>query len=367
MDGTELKNSPLNNYLKSLGYELQENGDENIIAKYDEVEKEFDRICRGVGLRNLSHLGILELRGKDVLDFLHRITTNALKDISKEQIKNTVFTTEKGRVIDTAAIMNFSDYQLLICSNFYKKKVLSWINKYVIADDVKVNDTENKYVLLELLGPQADSFITLVCGNITNDLEVNSFKVVSSEGMMFFTAKFIDERNEKKYWILADQENGMRFVKYLNENKGPFDFGFVGEEAYNLYRIEMGIPKAPNEISDQYNPHELNLRELISFTKGCYIGQEVIARLDTYDKVQKKLKGVIFEEPVENDEQFQLFDENGKDAGIITSIALSLKLKKNIGLALVRKAYEEEGTKLIAKNENGKSVTVITQNTPFKK
>ena len=64
----------------------------------------------------------------------------------------------------------------------------------------------------------------------------------------------------------------------MNSNKGPFDFSLVGELAYNTYRIEQGIPLAPNELNDNYNPHEASLIKYVDFNKGCYIGQEVTAR-----------------------------------------------------------------------------------------
>ena len=142
-------------------------------------------------LVDLSNIGILELRGKDVLDFLHRISTNSLKDLPKEGIEKTIFTTEKGRIIDAATILNFDDYQILVCSGVNKIKIKNWIEKYIISDDVKVNDTPGKYILFQLMGPQADSFITLICGNYVNNIQPDKFKVINGEGMMFFTAKFL--------------------------------------------------------------------------------------------------------------------------------------------------------------------------------
>ena len=217
------------------------------------------------------------------------------------------------------------------------------------------------------MGPQSDSFITLICGNYVNNIQVNKFKVINGDdGMMFFTAKFIDEKGNPLYWVLADNQTGLKLISYLNNNKGIFDFNFIGQEAWNAYRIEQGIPIAPFEINDQYNPHEVNLLDMVSFTKGCYIGQEVIARLDTYDKVQKKLFGVIFPEPVDNNEQFQLFNDADLEVGSVTSSAYSYKLKKHIGLGVIRKAYLDDGVHLIAKNAS-KSMTLILQNIPFNK
>jgi folate-binding protein YgfZ len=351
--------------LQSLGVEtkLTEDGK---VSKYTSVEEELRSLYDGVGLRNISHLGMIELRGKDVLDFLHRISTNSLKDLGKEKIIRTLFTTEKGRIIDLTTILNFEDYQLMFCSPEHQPKMLKWLAKYIITDDVKISDINGKYSLLELSGPQADSFITLICGNISNNISENSFKVVSTEGMMFFLAKLRDAKNHLKYWIIADQVNGSRFIKYALENKGIFDFNLVGEDAYNIYRVEQGIPSAPNEINDNFNPNEAGLLEFIDFKKGCYIGQEVIARLDTYDKVQRGIKGIVFNDPVESKE-FDLYDEEGNDSGKVTSVVYSLKCKKSIGLGYIRKNYSREATVLKAKNSNGTEIEAVVHKTPFRK
>jgi len=365
MEVSGTNTSPLFEYFLTLGYDLGING--NSYAKYfTSPEEEINILYDGVGLIDFSSEGIIELKGKDVLDFLHRISTNSVKELPKESILNTIFTNEKGRMIDSSSILNFDDFQVLVCSSAHKNMLISWLNKYVIVDDVKIQDVPGKYILFQLLGPQADSFITLICGNIVNNIKPGTFKVLSTEGIMFFLVKFLDARDHLSYWVIADNKNGRLLVNYMYDNKDFFNFGFIGSEAHNSYRIEQGIPVSPNEINDKYNPHEAKLLDMVSFTKGCYIGQEVIARLDTYDKVQKYLTGVVFSDPVESDEKFTLFDEDSNEAGIITSSAYSYKCKKYLGLAYIKKAFLEEGTMLSAKNAS-KSIIVSVHNLPFKK
>ena len=362
----DVNTSPLDDLFVSLGYNPDQSNGRNIIKYFTSPEIEMNALNDGVGLVDISSSGFLELRGKDVLDFLHRITTNSLKDLPKEGIGKTIFTTEKGRIIDIAAIMNFDDYQILVCNGANKLKIKNWIEKYTITDDVKVADNPGKYILFKLVGPQADSFITLLCGNYVNHILPNKFKVVNSEGMIFFVAKFVDQREHTMYWVLADNSNGLKLISYLHNINGPFDFSFIGEYSWDAYRIEQGIPASPNEINDQYNPHEVNLLDMVSFSKGCYIGQEVIARLDTYDKVQKNLFGVIFPEPVEENEKFILYNQEGIEVGAITSAAYSVKFKKYLGLGVIRKAYLQEGIQLEARHAS-KSLTVTLSNLPFKK
>lgn len=367
MFDTGMLNSSLTEYFEELGYTTDNSNGTKTISHFASAEEECHSLHHGVGLRDISLNGLIELRGKDVIDFLHRITTNSLADINKEEIRKTIFTSEKGRIIGLGTLLNFVDYQLLVCGRANKKKVMHWISKYVIGDDVKVADANSKYCLLELIGPQSESFLTLICGNVLNEIEENKFKVLQNEGMIFFLAKLKEFNGDTKFWVIADTLNSKKFIKFALDNKGPFDFNLISDKNYYAYRVEKGLPEAPNELNDNYNPHEADLLNVVDFEKGCYIGQEVIARLDTYDKVQKKLTGVKFEEEIDFNKQFSVYDKERNEIGKITSSTYSLKLKRYIGLAFIRKAYLDNSTKLIAKDANGEEFDISVQKLPFVK
>ncbi len=364
MINIEEKNTLLVEFLESQGYSSFPSNGSKVINRYSDLDSEMDSLYNGAALRNISHLGLIELKGKDALDLIHRIGTNSINNLPKEGVKNTIFTSEKGRIIGISTLLNFEDYQILVTSRANKQKVMSWIKKYVITDDVEVNDANTKYNLIELSGPQADSFATLICGTVVSDIKPDSFKIVHTENLLFFLVRLTSERKFDKFWFLADFDNTRKIINYIQANKGIFNFNLVGEQAYESYRIEQGIPSAPNELNDQYNPHEAGLTSWIDFNKGCYIGQEIIARLQTYDKVQKKLAGVKFLDQVEPGKQFNLFDQSGAEVGKITSTNHSLRLKEPIGLAYIRNSYLSNGNLLTAKSDNN-SVNVEIRSLPF--
>jgi folate-binding protein YgfZ len=365
MQGLDTKPIDLIEYFSSKGYVSVSVDGYSVINNYNSKANEIESLYSGVALRNISHYGIIELKGKDVLDYLHRISTNSTKDLPKAHTDVTVFTTDKGRIIGVGRLINFEDYQLLVCSRENKPKVMSWLRKYVINDDVHVNDVNGKYNLLELSGPQADSFMSLICGNLINDIEEDSFKIMHADNLLFFLIKLLDERGHIKFWLLADLENSKRLIEKMVEYDGPFDFNLVGEDAYNTFRIEQGIPAAPNELNDDYNPHESRLMKYVDTKKGCYIGQEIVERLSAYDKVQKYLSGVKFSEEITGDEPVPLYSSDGNEVGHITSVTQSVKLNRQIGLAYIRKAYAEDGTNLKAKTSRGNEVDVTVCTLPF--
>ena len=150
------------------------------------------------------------------------------------------------------------------------------------------------------------------------------------------------------------------------QNKSVFDVALIGEEAHEIYRVENGIPSYPNEINFNSNPYETNLINYVNFSKGCYIGQEVIARLDTYDKIQRSMTGIILDDEIETKGTVTLFDEDKNDVGIVTSMVKSELLKKTIGLGLIRKKAVVENGKIFAGSNNGK-INVTLSELPFKR
>lgn len=353
--------------LNHLESSQQENFSNTYQGSPSVLESEMNALNNGVGMRDISALGVIELRGNDVLDFLHRISTNSVKNIVKGEVVKTIFTTEKGRIIDVASVLNLDDYQLLICSQEHHEKMMIWLHRYVISDDVKLTNINGKYTLLEVLGPQADSFMTIICGSIVNNIPPNTIKIINTDGIIFFLMKHLDYNGQLIYWILADPMYAQKLIRYMVENKGPFDFNLIGEDAYLHYRIEHGIPMAPNEINDIHNPHELGLAKLVNTAKGCYIGQEVIARLETYAKVQKQLCGFILCDNNADGEYNLVFDEDNTEAGHITSAIYSNKFKKHLGIGFVKTKYFEEGKVLSAKNKQGNTVQVTIKKLPFRK
>jgi folate-binding protein YgfZ len=359
-------NSNMISFFTSFGAKTETINDLTIIKGFSSIEDEVYSINNGVALKYMNSYSIVELKGTDSLDFLHRISTNSMRNLAKEEVKKTIFTSEKGRIIGLATILNFESYLLLVTSIHSRLKVMSWINKYIIGDDVKVSDASHRFNLFEIIGPQSESFLSLFVGDSISTVLDNSFKVVNADGILFFLAKIKDENGLIKYWIFAEQENSKKLLTNMVQNKGPFDFNLVGEDALAIYKVENGIPSDPNELNDLYNPHEANLIDLVDFKKGCYIGQEVIARLDTYDKVQKHLVGLCFPDTIDSNEKFSLLDDQKNEVGLVTSIVYSPKFKKNIALGYLKKSLAVQGTKVNAKNGT-KSMEVMVHELPFKR
>lgn len=339
--------------------------DGEIALSFSETEEEFNILRKGVGIRDLSSNCMIKLAGKDVQEFLHRISTNDIMKITPFQKANTIFLNEKGRFIDRVSSLNFKEYFLLISSLSENEKLFRWIEKFIIMEEIKITKAVNDFCLFEILGPQAESFLMLICGKTIDTIGVNSISEHVINDISIYIVKYIDDAGLSRYWILSDSSNYGKLLENILMGNIPFDLSMIGESAYDLYRIKLGIPKSPNEINDKFNPHETKLLNEISFTKGCYIGQEVIARLETYDKVQRELKGILINTEDEINSTNLKLSFNGEEIGEITSFVKTSFIKNPIGLGIFKKKLTN-GDSVIKASSNGNTYEIAFSEFPIK-
>jgi folate-binding protein YgfZ len=297
--------------------------EKNFFSVYSSFQEEKNIIKNGVGLRIIEEPVVIKLTGKDTLDFIHRISTNKIKDLQNFQKINTLFLNEKGRFISRSTFACLENEYLIISETDFESRLYSWINKYIIMEDIKTENQSSKYSLLEFIGPQTNTFLTLLIGDELSKIDERDFRKFDVDGFSFFMFFTKENNNQFIYKILIEQNKLIDFYKYLDSIKSVFDLALIGESAYDYYRIKNLIPKFPNEINAETNPHEVNLIYEVDFKKGCYIGQEVIARLDTYDKVQRKLIRAEINS-TKNIIDKNLFDDDNFIIGKITTEHLEL-------------------------------------------
>ncbi len=347
-------------YLKFIfnGLNLSETAS---INSYTDAQIEYEALKYGVGIRINSDLCLLKLTGKDVCDFLHRISTNEINNIMPFEKTDTLFTNEKGRFIDRATFMNFDDHSFLFGSSYHCEKLSRWIERYIIAEDIKLEKMREKFMVFEIMGPQSGSYVSMFCGKCLEELDGKKIMKIDFDGIEILITKFFGNEKKSKYWIIVDHGLFKNFISKIHSHKSAFDACLVGEDAFQYYRIENLIPEAPFEINDNFNPHEVNLIKDVSFSKGCYIGQEVIARLDAYEKVQKELHLVELDGEVSlNSKPLPIVDSANNTVGLLTSFSKALTLNNAIGLAAISKKKLNDQTSLFVENHESKVGLKIT-------
>jgi len=295
---------------------------DNLVNTYTTFYEEKNAVYYGVAIYNRSCNNIIKLIGKDVLDLLQRISTNDVMGLEDFHYINTLFTNEKGRLIDRTTLIKFAEDFFLVTSFDNDNRMLRWIDKYIISEDVKLENESGKYLVFEVLGPQAEAYLTLICGKDVDELDDHKIHRVDVEDIKFHLLKKQSLTGENLYWIISEIEGSSEIIEYLLSHKSVFDLAMIGEQAFAYYRVKNIIPAYPNEINDNYNPYEAGLINEVSSTKGCYIGQEVIARLDTYNKVQRILKKVQIVGLTKIQTPLEVVETGNEDevVGVITSL-----------------------------------------------
>ncbi len=299
------------------------------------LQNEFRAATEGVGVVDRSHLGRLRISGADALDLLNRLSTNNLDDLAVGDVMGTALTTNKGRVIDLLYALRRDDHLLVLTGPETRRRVAEWIDFYTFVEDVVVTDVTEETAMLSLVGRDAAGALP-----IPADMRRGASAALTIEGVEALALR-TDFAGIDGYDLIAPVEQAHALWDAL-AGMGAVP---VSAHALDLVRIGNGMAGYGSELCEDYNPLEAGLIEFISFNKGCYIGQEVVARLNTYDKVQRHLVRLSWHGDEAPDPPAAILHD-GKQVGALTSAAVSTLHGKGIGLGYLRKAYAQEGRRL---------------------
>lgn len=231
------------------------------------------------------------------------MSTNDFKKLPPDEFRRTVLTTDKGRIIDLINVLNFTDQPIILASDNFQDKVISHLDKYIITDDVHFEKGSDEYHNIIITG---DNLIELSEKLFNLKIEKNKVYKLSEEEFLFF-----DDFKFYSLNVICKKDNLKKYEDLLK------DINNLSCEDYEYMRIEAGLPEGENELNDNINPMECGLDKFISFKKGCYIGQEVIARLDSQGKRPKQMVKAVSESDFKKDDKIFLDD---KEAGFISSV-----------------------------------------------
>jgi len=264
----------------------------------------FDAFLGKLHLSNLmryykENIGVFRLNGKDVTDFLQRVSTNDIKKLSDKNTLRTVLLNDKGKIVDFVTLLKYEDVFMLIASAGNELKVKDFFAKYVITDDVE-------------LSLEYKDKITMV-PEFENDYEGLTGCNFAEGNYMYF-----DDFRFKKI-IVIESNPDSDLLKVMKEKCGLFS-----DEVFRNEAIEKFYVYDSNELNENINPLECHLKDFISFEKGCYIGQEVISRLDSQYKIPKEMVKIHSNSELKpGDKVYYLTDGVQKECGFITSTGRS--------------------------------------------
>jgi hypothetical protein len=241
----------------------------------------------GVALYDRSHWGRILVGDSDRIRFLHNQTTNDFQSLQPGQGCDTVFVNSTGRTLDLVSAYVLEDAVLLLTSPQRRQFLLEWMDRFIFfADKVDLKDITRETVAFSLIGPDSAALLeTLGARAIAHhahhhtllDIQGQAIRIAVGSGLVL-----------PGYTLIANAAQGTGLWHTLTAH-GAVP---LGERGWETLRIEQGRPVPDQELTEEFNPLEAGLWHTISLNKGCYIGQETIARLHTYRGVKQQLWGV---------------------------------------------------------------------------
>ena len=305
-----------------------------------------------VGLFDMAHRGLLEVRGADRVRWLDGMISGdveALERAAPGAGCYAVLLTNRGAIIADLHVARFEERYLLESLGSEMPRIVETLERYVIADDVVLADRGAEFASLGLEGPSAPVVLEMATNGQIADLEPEQWaeSTIGGRDVLVAGFGFSGECGFQIRMKPGDRETVEEALAAAAKgDEGDEGDGLVrGDfEALEILRIEAGLPALGSELDEEVLPPEARLERAISTSKGCYVGQEIVARLRARGQVNHLLVGLKLESPTLPVVGTKLMAD-GRVTGEVTSVALS-PTEGPIALGFVRREHAETGTQI---------------------
>ena len=254
-----------------------------------------EAVREGVAMCDRTHWGRILVSDSDRLRFLHNQSTNDFEQLRSGHGCDTVFVTSTARTIDLATAYVTEDAVLLLVSPQRRQYLIDWLDRYIFfADQVKLQDVTSETAAFSLIGSKSNALL-------------EQLGVSSIIGQPYATHQSVQLADVEVRVAVGSGLATPGYTLIVPAEKAANVWSFLvaagsvpmGDRVWEVLRIQQGRPVPERELTEDYNPLEAGLWQTLSFNKGCYIGQETIARLNTYKGVKQYLWGIRLDAPAE--------------------------------------------------------------------
>lgn len=307
-------------------------------------QTDYSAITQGAALLARPDAGVLRLTEADRHDFLQRMTTNNINVLRPGQSAVTVLTSPTARVLYVFTVIARADDLILLPAPNQGQALARHLRSQIFfMDKVKVHDAGEQWARLRVMGPQAAQVLAAL-GLDAATLPVNGW--TANDNLLVVAQP---QYEVPGYELLVPRET----LDEVTSSLTAAGASVIHDNAYHARRIELGRPAASTELIEEYNPLEVGLSWTCSENKGCYTGQEIIARQITYDKVTKTIVGLRGTAEMTPGSEVHV---DGRSVGSVTSATHSPALDAPIALAMIKRPHNAPTT---VAEVNGHAATVV--------
>lgn len=370
-----LTNSPIDSIHQQLGATMMERDGWSVPGSYGDVLFEYATVREGgSGVIDLSNRGRILVSGAEAVQFLNGLITNDMKTLAENTWMPAAFPNVQGRLIASVRVVRLKDEGtdqttpeglpqqnshanvnptfLIDTEPATHERVLKTVERFTLAGDFRVSDITGQTGLLSVQGRRAVNVVRSVLGDEAASIAPRQLIQIPWQQnelrgkLTVFRATHTAEDGFDL--VVSSDQVGSLWHALQGAGARP-----VGYDALEILRIEAGLPRYGVDMDDTNVVTEAALDDAVSYTKGCYIGQEIIARIKYRGHVAKKSTGLVFDQLVKVEANTNIKSTDDKDIGRITSRTYSPHLGRTVALAYLKYDYLAPGTsvKLVCGDE----------------
>jgi len=343
-----MNNLPLHEQHQALGATFQDHGDWHVPVHYGNPQQEYEALHTSAGLADVSSRGRAIVTGNDRMTWLQSIISQDILPLQPGQGRYSAFMDHKGKMLSYFRVFIRPEEVVLEDVGEVGEQTYTALRKFLLyGTKAKMAKGSESQGLLLLSGPKATEILKaaleIEVGNLTS-LQSMSFSFEGAHGFITRT----EETGMDDYELFAPLEVLVPLWTHLLKTGEPEGLKPIGKATRETARIEAGLPRLGPDINERIVPPEANLEGIaFSLTKGCYPGQEVVARMDTYGSVKRRLVGLVIEGTEKDlpEAGAKLFSGT-REVGWVSSSTFSLLLQKPIALGFPLRDFTLPATQL---------------------
>jgi len=321
---------------------------------FGDWQDEYRTLRESVGLLDKNYRAYLKFTGPDRVRYLNAILTNDIKSLKEDHGTISLFLNPQGHIqaeIETHAL---ADKLFCVSYAMIRERLIPALDRYIIMDDVTLTDRTAEVTTLALEGPKAADAIAELTGVKLGAMDELESREISVSGMECRLVRRTPGK-EPSGEFLSHRKDARELWQMLLKAAKSEGGGAAGYKAVNSVRLEQGIPWFGYDFGEKQIPHEAGLQDShISYTKGCYTGQEIVERVRSRGQVNRMRVSLRFEGSDAPAPNAPLLSES-KEVGYVTRMGFSPAVNAFIGMGYVRRESAVSGTRLTLR---GGSATV---------
>ena len=303
-----------------------------------------------VGLSDKNYRAYITLSGPDRTRFLNAIITNDIKNLPTGQGNIALLLNPQGRIL--AELEAFPLAGTIFCASFaaVRARLLEWLDKFIIMDDVSLTDETDRFATFGLHGPCAPRVVQELTAaqDTAAPLSISDLAVQSAMTPAAIPCRLIRRivSGSAEFDFIVNRESAAQLWQVLADAARRAGGGPVGYRALNAESLRLGIPWFTYDFGEKQIPHEALLHEShISYSKGCYTGQEIVERVRSRGHVNRQRVSLSFVGPDLPSANSPL-QVDAKEIGYVTRVGESFEPHEYLGMGYVRKESSNAGTQL---------------------